>query len=222
MGRMQRNKGARGELEAAEMLRKHLGIAAERAARNGVDGASDLDTSMTFWKWEVKRYARLGVESIMQRAELDQASSAIRLDHTALLMRADDCEWLIVLRLHDVPQFLRDLEIQRLRDPLWAYPASGIRCCHPSPSRRAKGVGRPGTGSRRSCDVLEASTHASSARPSLTTSRRTTRSEWWTTLRRSSIPPTWRFYAPIVTRRPIAAQKRGFNERKTPKTAFLG
>jgi hypothetical protein len=117
MGRMQRNKGARGELEAAEMLRKHLGIAAERAARNGVDGASDLDTSMTFWKWEVKRYARLGVESIMQRAELDQAASANRLDHTALLMRADDCEWLIVLRLHDVPQFLRDLEIQRLRDP---------------------------------------------------------------------------------------------------------
>ena len=107
----------RGELEAAEMLRKHLGIAAERAARNGVDGASDLDTSMTFWKWEVKRYARLGVESIMQRAELDQAASANRLDHTALLMRADDCEWLIVLRLHDVPQFLRDLEIQRLRDP---------------------------------------------------------------------------------------------------------
>jgi hypothetical protein len=114
MGRMQRNKGARGELEAAEMLRKHLGIAAERSARNGVEGASDLDTSMTFWKFEVKRYARLGVESIMQRAELDQA---LRANHTALLMRADDCEWLIVLRLHDVPQFLRDLEIQRMRDP---------------------------------------------------------------------------------------------------------
>ena len=61
-------------------------------------------------------YARLGVESIMQRAELDQATSAVRLDHTALLMRADDCEWLLVLRLHDVPQFIRDLEAQRLRD----------------------------------------------------------------------------------------------------------
>lgn len=117
MGRAQRAKGARGELEAAEKLRQHLGIAAQRSARNGVDGASDLDTSMTFWKWEVKRYARLGVESIMQRAELDQATSAVRLDHTALLMRADDCEWLIVLRLHDVPQFLRDLEAQRMSDP---------------------------------------------------------------------------------------------------------
>lgn len=117
MGRAQRAKGARGELEAAEKLRQHLGLSAQRSARNGVDGASDLDTSMTRWKFEVKRYARLGVESIMQRAELDQATSPLRLDYTALLMRADDCDWLLVLRLHDVPQFIRDLEAQRMRDP---------------------------------------------------------------------------------------------------------
>jgi alpha-D-ribose 1-methylphosphonate 5-triphosphate synthase subunit PhnI len=90
---------------------------AERSARNGVEGASDLDTSMTFWKWEVKRYARLGVESIMQRAELDQAISKPRVDHTALLLRADNCEWLFVVRLHDLPQFIRDLDAQRMRDP---------------------------------------------------------------------------------------------------------
>jgi len=117
MGRMQREKGARGELEAAEKLRQHLGIAAERSARNGVEGASDLDTSMHGWYWEVKRYARLGIESIMQRAELNQAASPVRRDFTALLARADDCEWLIIMRLHDVPQFVRDLEAQRLRDP---------------------------------------------------------------------------------------------------------
>jgi hypothetical protein len=113
MGRAQRAKGARGELEAAEKLRQHLGIDAQRSARNGVDGASDLETSMDAWKWEVKRYARLGVESLMQRAELDQAASARRLDFTALLMRADDCEWLLVLRLHDLPQFVRDWEASR-------------------------------------------------------------------------------------------------------------
>ena len=112
MGRMQRAKGARGELEAAEKLQQHLGIRAERSARNGVLGASDLDTSMPQWKWEVKRYARLGVESLLQKAELDQASSVAH-NFTALLMRADDCEWMLVLRLHDVPQFIRDAEAAR-------------------------------------------------------------------------------------------------------------
>lgn len=103
MGRAQRAKGARGELEAAERLRAVLGLKASRSARNGVDGASDLDTSLDGWNWEVKRYARLTVESLFQKAELDAALDGRQ---AALLMRADDCEWLIVLRLDSMPSFI--------------------------------------------------------------------------------------------------------------------
>ena len=102
MGRAQRAKGARGELEAAERLREVLGVKASRSARNGVDGASDLETNMTGWNFEVKRYARLTTESLFQKAELDAALDGRQ---AALLMRADDCEWLLVLRLESLPSF---------------------------------------------------------------------------------------------------------------------
>ncbi len=66
MGRMQRNKGARGELEAAEMLRKHLGIAAERAARNGV----------TYYNLFVPGYTRMSLADIEATIKAGEVTTA--------------------------------------------------------------------------------------------------------------------------------------------------
>jgi anionic cell wall polymer biosynthesis LytR-Cps2A-Psr (LCP) family protein len=105
MGRAQRAKGARGELEAAEQLRKVLGIKAERSARNGVKGAGDLVTNLDGWRIEVKRYARLTIESKFQKVELDAALDG---EQALMMMRADDCEWLVVMRLDTLPDLVMD------------------------------------------------------------------------------------------------------------------
>lgn len=105
MGRAQRAKGARGELEAADKLSKVLGIKAERSARNGVKGAGDLVTNLDGWRIEVKRYARLTVESKFQKVELD---AALNGEQALMMMRADDCEWLVVMRLDSIPEFVMD------------------------------------------------------------------------------------------------------------------
>jgi len=92
-------------LEAAEKLSKVLGIKAERSARNGVKGAGDLVTNLKGWRVEVKRYARLTVESKFQKVELDAALDG---EQARMMMRADDCQWLLVIRLESIPEFVMD------------------------------------------------------------------------------------------------------------------
>jgi hypothetical protein len=107
MGREQRRRGAEGEREAAVAVTQHLGVPAERSARNGVKGASDLQTAMRGWNWEVKRRKKAAVDRLLTHAQVD-AGAEFQGNNAVLLVRVDRGEWIMSIRLADLPQFVRD------------------------------------------------------------------------------------------------------------------
>lgn len=94
-----RRKGKRGELEAAKVLRK-LGIDARRSVQYcGTQGTADLAVNCPI-HFEVKRQERLDVYRAMEQAANDSCGNV-----PVVLWRRNRREWLLIMRLQDVPQF---------------------------------------------------------------------------------------------------------------------
>lgn len=105
---MQRTKGAVGEREAAAALSAQ-GIGVSRLARNGVDGAADLGGDGVVV--EVKRRRRLA----QLTRWMSQAQDACDTTHQLgiVMMREDDGEWIVCVRLDDIGLLASTLSAHR-------------------------------------------------------------------------------------------------------------
>lgn len=103
-----RRKGARLEREAAHALRSELGLEATRSARNGVDGAADLDVPPGA-RFEVKGRRKIGAMRFM-----DQARVAASQDHRGsvpvVMMREDAKGWVLMIPIEHVRGFVQWLD----------------------------------------------------------------------------------------------------------------
>lgn len=102
-----RRKGKTGELEAAEVLRTLFGWATRRSQQySGTSDSADLRVEQTpNLFWEVKRVNRLCVAKTMKTAA---AQCGRRVP--VLMHRPDRCEWLLTIRLSDLPQLCHAFE----------------------------------------------------------------------------------------------------------------
>jgi len=107
MGRMSRNKGKRGEREAAKELNRLFGLEARRAQQYcGEAGDADL-IGIEGIHVEVKR-----TERFHMRAALDQADGDRKAGETPLVLtRQNGKSWVACCYLEDLPKI-----IERLRD----------------------------------------------------------------------------------------------------------
>lgn len=130
MGRRSRDKGKRGEREAAEALREHLGVQARRGVQyHGGPGSPDLATSLPGVHFEVKRCESLSLYAAMDQAARDAAGKI-----PVVLHRRNGKEWLVVVQLRDLKALITDNLSQEKTDVrqqqfgvLAAEPESGQR-----------------------------------------------------------------------------------------------
>lgn len=114
MGRHQRQKGVRGEREAADCL-SSIGIAVERLARNGVDGASDLAGQGIVV--EVKRRRSLIAEKWLSQCEESLSGYSRTNDPEtlcALMMRGDNGRWILAIRADELDGLCQVLRRHRI------------------------------------------------------------------------------------------------------------
>lgn len=115
MAKASRDKGARGELEAAEYLRKWFPKAQRGVsqARGGKDGA-DVE-GVPMHHVEVKRYKSIAVTSWVEQADSDRRMAARRDedrqgDIPIVMMRQDRGDWLVAMKAeHYFDTFKGDL-----------------------------------------------------------------------------------------------------------------
>lgn len=104
-GRSSRNKGKRGEREAAKALQKVLG--SEIEARRGIQFAGgpdspDIVTNIEGIHFEVKR-----TESLSLYKAIDQAQNDCKPDQVPVVLhRRNHQPWLIVFELDRLPEFV--------------------------------------------------------------------------------------------------------------------
>ena len=100
MGSLSRDKGKRGELEAAAELRRLFGVEARRGRQYcGSDDAPDVVAAIPGVHVEVKR-----VESLRLYPALDQAAADAGENVPLVLHRANGKSWVAVVRLDDLPR----------------------------------------------------------------------------------------------------------------------
>ena len=102
-GRMSRNKGKRGELEACEVMQKVTNEQCQRSYHQARDGSDAPDIvvgnpPMPLWV-EVKRGKRPSPVAALRQA---QAALGNRKMIPIALTRADNEEWLVTLRATDL------------------------------------------------------------------------------------------------------------------------
>jgi post-segregation antitoxin (ccd killing protein) len=115
MSKMQRQKGADGERELAELLRS-IGIDAQRSARNGVDRAEDIMHNIPGVHIECKRVERLNVSQAMR-----QATDAAGRKIPTVWHRRNREAWLVTIPAADVLIFAHSL-IEASRSSLEPLP----------------------------------------------------------------------------------------------------
>jgi len=106
MGKASRDKGKRGEREAAAQIAHYWGATGARRAQQfaGVGtGTADL-VGVDGLSVEVKRYARIACLDWLEQAELSGTPGTV-----PVVVFREDCstEWSVMLRVHDVPEFAR-------------------------------------------------------------------------------------------------------------------
>ena len=102
-GRSSRNKGKRGEREAAKALAKVLGCTARRGQQfaGGTD-SPDLITSIAGVHFEVKR-----TESLSLYKAIDQAQTDCKPDDVPVVLhRRNHQPWLVVVELERLPELI--------------------------------------------------------------------------------------------------------------------
>ena len=98
MGRRSRNKGKRGEREAAREIARVLGISARRGQQYaGGSDSPDVVTGCDALHIEVKRTERLSLYGAMEQA-IGDAGEKLPL----VLHRSNHRPWVVVLRLDDL------------------------------------------------------------------------------------------------------------------------
>ena len=100
MGRMSRNKGKRGEREAAAALREVLGIKARRGVQyqggpDSPDVSTELDSQLHI---EVKRTERLSLWDALDQAQEDAGDRPAMVLH-----RKNGRRWVVIHYLDDMP-----------------------------------------------------------------------------------------------------------------------
>jgi hypothetical protein len=93
-----RSKGARGEREAAAILRVVFNAPCERCARNGISAADDVMSPLPGVRFEVKRAERIEFWRWWEQAVRDAGERM-----PVLLFRRNRSEWLIALELKALP-----------------------------------------------------------------------------------------------------------------------
>jgi Holliday junction resolvase len=102
MSASQRNKGAKGEREVANLLSEQLGWVVRRNIGQARDGGDDLTIGQ--FRVEVKRKKGIAVHAFM-----DQVAAACGpTDVPMVVMRGDGKGWLVMLRLEDAVPLIRE------------------------------------------------------------------------------------------------------------------
>ena len=95
-----RNKGKRGELEAAKAWGEIFGVEMRRSQQFcGRSDESDDIIGQPGVSFEVKRTARTNVQRVVAKAVEDAAEGRVAV----VLHRGDHQPWLVSLRLEDLP-----------------------------------------------------------------------------------------------------------------------
>lgn len=106
MGSMQRNKGKNGELEFAKELTWLLDCETCRGRQyHGRQDAPDVYTDLEGVHIEVKRTEALSLYTAMEQAIGDAGSDVPVVAH-----RRNHKDWLLIIRLKDLPEFIRKLK----------------------------------------------------------------------------------------------------------------
>ena len=103
-----RRKGAAGELEAAKALNAVLPHAKARRAQQycGTETSADLVCEgLNGVMVEVKRKQQMNIHKVMKEAQATSTDAQLPI----LLHRKDNEEWLLTIRLEDLPKALEKL-----------------------------------------------------------------------------------------------------------------
>lgn len=112
-GKMSRDKGARGELQAAAALRE-MGIYAERSGRIGVN-AGDLTHGLFGLNVEVKYRARVDWITAMKQATDDSRELLIPVVLGKVVSKKGSGEWMLMHRLSDWPSVVASYTAARAK-----------------------------------------------------------------------------------------------------------
>jgi len=100
MTQMSRNKGKRGEREAAAILNDLFGCSARRSQQYcGQAGDADLATDLEGVHFEVKRVERFQLHAALRQACEDAGAD----DIPVVLHKSNRNPWVVVLKLDDLP-----------------------------------------------------------------------------------------------------------------------
>lgn len=106
MARMSRNKGKRGELEAARELKRLFSCAARRSQQYcGEAGDADLVTSIDGVHFEVKRVERFQLHAALNQAACDAREG----DTPVVLYKSNRKPWVAVIKLDDLKELAEKL-----------------------------------------------------------------------------------------------------------------
>tara|TARA_R110000824_G_scaffold304593_2_gene492400 strand:- start:182 stop:535 length:354 start_codon:yes stop_codon:yes gene_type:complete len=106
MGRMQREKGKRGEREAAAVITEIFGLEARRTAQRRGDQTADIDCGRQV-HIEVKRRAGIAAIRWLEQAERDKTKGTVPF----VMLREDkDLEWSILVRASQLKGLMVELE----------------------------------------------------------------------------------------------------------------
>lgn len=106
MGKMSREKGERGEREAAKFLREVLNVEARRGRQySGGPESPDVKCEIPGIHFEVKRVERFNLYKAMDQAQEDAGEG----DIPVVLHRKNRKNWIIALELTDIPALVRTL-----------------------------------------------------------------------------------------------------------------
>lgn len=103
LGKLRRNKGGVGEREFAREINLLFDLGAHRTAqRRGSAKSGDIDCEAPV-QWEVKRKESISLYPAVEQAVKD--SEGVKIP--ALAHRRNNRPWLVVVRLEDLPEFIR-------------------------------------------------------------------------------------------------------------------
>lgn len=100
-----KQKGKRGELEAAKLLREY-GYDTRRGVQYKGGAESPDVTGLPYCHLEIKRVERLVIHEAIDQAKRDKAETELAV----VMHRKNNCEWLVTMPFTDWIQLYREFE----------------------------------------------------------------------------------------------------------------
>lgn len=100
-----KQKGKRGELEAAKLLREY-GYDTRRGVQYKGGAESPDVTGLPYCHLEIKRVERLVIQEAIDQAKRDKAETELAV----VMHRKNNCEWLVTMPFTDWIQLYREYE----------------------------------------------------------------------------------------------------------------